>query len=103
MTPDHPRTLAVADPEIGKVLDRGNGELLSAGEAIGDDYEIAGQLKKTLTRTRHSFGPTVPVSRLTAILAEEATVDNPIMTGRSSATTATHPDLIPGVRQRLLP
>jgi len=48
MTLNHRRPLAVDDPEIDEVLDLVTGEVLPAQIAIGDDYEIALQLRMSL-------------------------------------------------------
>ncbi len=48
MTLNHRRSLAVDDPEIDEVLDLDTGEILPAQIAIGDDYEIALQLRMAL-------------------------------------------------------
>lgn len=48
MKTDYPHALAVADPEIDEVLDLDSGEIRSAHEAIGGDYEKALQLRMSL-------------------------------------------------------
>lgn len=48
MTQHHLRSLAVATPEIDEILDLDTGQVLSAQEAIGYDYEKALQLRMSL-------------------------------------------------------